>query len=84
MLTVTLRREVEETLARRASESGLAIEEYASQLLTAAVSVPTLDQILAPVRRRFQESGMTEEQLADLLEEEKHAMRAERRNRRAS
>jgi hypothetical protein len=52
--------------------------------LTDAVNAPTLDEILSPARERFAASGMTEDQLADLLEGEKHAARTDRRGRKAS
>ncbi len=38
-------------------------------------SAQTLDQILKPVRDAFAASGMTDDELAELLEVEKHAMR---------
>ena len=41
-----------------------------------------LDQVLAPVREAYEASGMTEEELSDVLEKAKHDMRAERRSRK--
>jgi hypothetical protein len=55
-----------------------------SRIIADAVTAPSLEETLTAVRQRFAESGMTEDQLSDLLEDEKHAMRQERRNRRAS
>jgi hypothetical protein len=37
------------------------------------------EKALAPVHAAFEASGLTEDQLTDLLEAEKHAMRRERR-----
>jgi hypothetical protein len=84
MLTVKLPPDVEQKLARRAAAAGEPVESLASRLLAEAVNAPTIDEILAPVRQRVAASGMTEDQLADLLEAEKHAMRNDRRDRRAS
>lgn len=36
------------------------------------------DELLAPVRDAFQQSGMTEDEAVELFEAEKHAMRQER------
>lgn len=38
-----------------------------------------LDELLAPVREAFQQSGMSEDEAVELFEAEKHAMRDERR-----
>ena len=84
MLNLTLPTDVERKLAERAAAAGQSPEALASRIIAEAVTAPPLDETLAAVRRRFAESGMTEEQLSDLLEDEKHAMRQERRNRRAS
>jgi hypothetical protein len=84
MLTVKLPSDVEEKLARRAAAAGEPVEALASRLLAEAINAPTLEELLAPVRQRFAASGMTEDQLADLLEGEKHAMRTDRRGRKAS
>jgi predicted transcriptional regulator len=42
-----------------------------------------LERSLAPIRQAFAESGMTEEEAVELFEAEKHAMRRERREKRA-
>lgn len=39
----------------------------------------TLNKILQPVRDAFTASGMTDDELAELLEHEKHAMRGDSR-----
>jgi len=44
-------------------------------------SAPPLDEILEPIRRKFAESGMTEDQAAERYETEKHADRAAKRGR---
>jgi hypothetical protein len=41
----------------------------------------SIREISGPVAEAFAKSGMTEDQLAEFLEEKKHAMRAERRAR---
>ncbi len=64
-------------LRERAASAGKAPEDYAAELLTRDLTRLSLDQILAPVDEAFRRSGMTDDELAQLLEQEKHAMRAE-------
>jgi hypothetical protein len=82
-ITITLAAETEEKLRQRAAASGQTLEAYLQQLVerearsgngtpapgTAPRTSPTFDAILAPVRKGFEESGMTEEELTELFEE---------------
>lgn len=77
--------EVERTLRERAARNGQTLEVYLQQIAEreardgghAPVAPPTssphseasLDQILAPFRQSFEESGMTDDELAILVEE---------------
>lgn len=81
-LTISLSPSTEAKLRERASASGRPADEYAAQLIESAVNQPSLDELLAPVREQFARSGMSEEELSDLLEEVKHEARAERRKAR--
>ena len=83
-LKLKLSNEAQSALRKRASEAGREIEEYASQLLEQAVRAPSLEEVLEPLRNEFLRSGMTEDELGDVLEQAKHEMRAERAARRAS
>ena len=59
--------------------------EYLAKLVESLVEAPrTLAEISGPVYQRFLDSGTTDEQLSEELEQAKHEMRAERRGRRAS
>jgi len=42
----------------------------------------TLDEILAPVRKNFAESGITEDELDELIESERQAMWEEKHGKR--
>ena len=56
------------------------IEDIASRLLERSVKrIPDLAAISGPIAAKFKASGMTEDQLSELLEAEKHAMRAQKR-----
>ncbi len=74
-ITITLTPETEETLRKRAAESGQTLEAFLQQLVEREArdgnrpAAPTFDDILAPVRKGFQDSGLTEEELTGLFEE---------------
>ncbi len=53
-------------------------------ILKRADSQPSLEEILAPLRNEFDRSGMTEDELTQLLEQAKHEARAERRANKTS
>jgi predicted transcriptional regulator len=48
-------------------------------VLEQAIYSVSIDDLVTPVRAEFLESGMTDDELGDFLEEEKHAARKERR-----
>ena len=84
-VTLRLSKDAEAKLAGRAAASGLPLPDYLSTLVESFVETPrTLAEISGPVYQRFLESGTTDEQLSEELEQAKHAMRAERRSRRVS
>lgn len=84
-VTLRLSKDAEAKLADRAAASGLPLPAYLSTLVESMVEAPrTLAEISGPVYQRFLDSGTTDEQLSEELEQAKHQMRAERRGRRAS
>lgn len=88
-ITITLPAEVEKKLQERAAQSGQDVTEYVHQLIEKDVqkgpSGPsgTLDEMLAPIRRQFEESGMTEKELDTLIEETREEVWQEKRGRKA-
>lgn len=84
-LTLSLSKTTQERLAERAAASGTDLAAYASAILEQSANGPlTLEEISGPIYLRFLESGMSDDELSELLETEKHLARAERRSRRAS
>ena len=81
-LAVELQRDTEVKLAAKAKLVGLDTSTYAARVLEAAALRPPLEEILEPIRRRFAESGMSEDEAAARYEFEKHAARAARLGRR--
>ena len=69
-ITVHLTPDAERKLVERASQSGQDVSTLAGELLERAVNAPpTLDEILEPIRGQFAESGMTDDELAELVED---------------
>jgi hypothetical protein len=83
VLTISIPPEAEAKLQQRAAEAGEELQSYVARLVAQFAGPPTpLDDISGPIYQRFLESGMTDDELADVLERAKHEMRAERRGRR--
>ena len=75
-ITVKIPDPTEETLRRQAEAAGKPVEQFVSEVLEAqAAPAKTLRDIGASVHKRFLESGMSEDELADRLEREDHAAR---------
>jgi hypothetical protein len=84
-ITLRLTPQAKECLAKRASANGTDLAGYVSTIVEQASQAPlSLEEISGPIYQRFVESGMTDDELGDLLEREKHAARLERRSRQAS
>lgn len=82
-LTVSLSPEAEAQLRAKALAAGTDVAGYAARLLEAvATPPPSLATISGPLYQQFLGSGMTDDELGDLLEQAKHEMRAEQRRQR--
>lgn len=80
-VTITLSPESEAWLAKRASAMRQDLPTYIAAFLDRlATSSQALPGLLQITQEAFDASGMTDDELGDLLEDAKHAMRAERRN----
>ena len=78
-LSVTIPDELAEALTRSAQAAGKTPEEVAvSAIRRNLLATAKLNEALAPIRKAFQESGLTEDEAVELFEAEKHALRRER------
>jgi hypothetical protein len=77
-ITITLPSELGIRAQEAAARQGWNLEEYVITAVELALEKISLDEILAPVRRQFAESGMTEEELTAFVKEERRAMRIEK------
>lgn len=78
--TITLPIELESLLAKKAAARGVNVEEFAVDVLSRAARRPTVSEVFADVRDDFVASGMTEEELGQLLGQALSEVRAERRD----
>lgn len=75
-LEVDLPEEIARRLAERAAQSGAEPSELVVRAVERTLTeADRLDHTLGPVRQTFEASGMSEDALSDLLENEKHANR---------
>jgi hypothetical protein len=68
-IMINLSPEQEKRLAERAARSGQEVTAYVHHLIDRDLDPKSLGAILAPVRRDFEESGMTDDDLGALVEE---------------
>lgn len=81
-ITISLSPEAEKKLFERAARSGQDVAGYIHRLIEKDIQAPaSLDDVLAPIRRQFEESGMTEEELDTLVEEAREEAWQERHGR---
>src|SRR5260221_2375605 len=77
-LTLRLSQDASKKLAERAAQSGQDVANYASTLIEEAIARPTIEEILAPVRADFANSGLSEDELMDLGRRELADLRHEK------
>ena len=83
VLSLSISSEAEARLRAKAAAAGIDVETYAARYIELLASPPkSLNQISGPIAEDFARSGMSEDELSDFLEAEKHAVRAERREKR--
>lgn len=80
-MKLRLSRQASEKLAQRAAESGRDVAAVASDLIEQAITRPTVDEVLAPFRKQVAESGMSDEELDEFLEDVREKAYQERQRR---
>ena len=82
-LTIQVPKNIGVVLEEKARNQGKDVAAYVENLIEKDIDRrKTLDEILAPVRKDFAESGMTEDDLDELIESERQAMWEEKNGRR--
>jgi hypothetical protein len=78
-ISITLSSTTEEKLKERAAITGQDVAGYVASIVERTVGRPiSIEEISGPIARDFRDSGMTEDELGDFLEDVKHKMRRER------
>jgi hypothetical protein len=84
VLTLSISDEAEARLRAKAAAAGVDVGTYATRYLEHLASPSrSLADLSGPIAGAVAGSGMTEDEISALLEDEKHAARAERRARQA-
>lgn len=73
-LTISLPGDLETRVLEAAARQGQDVEAYVIDAVELALRKRSLDQLLAPVRDQFAASGMSEEELTQLVKAERRAM----------
>ena len=90
-ITIDLPSEVESKIKTQASNDGVKVEDYVKTLIKEASdrrerieknSEKSFDEILAPVRKGFRESGTSEDEILEFFEEVREEVWQEKRNRK--
>ncbi len=75
-ITIDLPPDVEASVKTQAAKEGLPLEDYVTSLVQEGtqrrdridlLAEKSFDEILAPIRRNFEDSGMSDEELDDLF-----------------
>lgn len=83
-LKLSISDEVADRLTKEARSSGVELATYAAKVLQGTAARLQFAEIARPVAEAFRESGMTEDELEELLDEAKREVRAEKRLRRGA
>jgi hypothetical protein len=82
VLSISIPPDTEAALKLRATAAGEELPAFVSRLVSQFTGAPTpLEQLSGPVYQKFLESGMTDDELGNVLEKAKFERRAERRAR---
>jgi hypothetical protein len=69
-VVLELKPEIEEALQKKARDNGFEINVYLEKLIEKDIDrTKTIDEILAPFRREVEESGITDDELDEFMEE---------------
>lgn len=77
-LTLELTPAATARLRQQAEAAGQDLMSYAARLLERAAARPALDELLAPLRREFAESGMSDDELIARITEAQSTYRSDR------
>lgn len=77
VMTISVDTEIQGWLVKRAAAQGVAVEQCAVEALRQLARRPTIHEVFADVHADFRASGMTDEELGELVEQALLEVRAE-------
>ena len=77
-ITVNISDEAGRMIFARANKEGKDVAAFAARVLEREAKKPSLDELLAPVRAQFAASGLTEDELTQIVKQERRAIRSEK------
>jgi hypothetical protein len=80
-LAVPIDADTEARLASKARAAGMDVVTFVAQLVEREARRVTVRELSGEVAENFRKTGMSEEEMGELLEREKHAAREKRRGR---
>lgn len=80
-ITIDLPSEIETALRKKALADGKDLQIFILETLKTKALKPSLDEILAPVRHDFEESGMSEDELNVFLDDLREKVWQEKRQK---
>lgn len=83
-LAIPIEPDLEARLAVKAEAAGLDVATYVAQMIEREARRPTVHELSGDSAEKFTQTGMTEEELGELLEREKHEARERKLGRKFS
>jgi hypothetical protein len=77
-IRISLPPDAEARLHAKAEAVGQDVTSYATQLLSEALTAPSVDELLAPFRRQVEESGISDQELDEFYEDLRDKVTQER------
>ena len=77
-ITVNISDEAGKMIFARANNEGKEVSAFAAGVLEREARRPNLDKLLAKVRSQFAATGLTEDELTQIVKQERQAMKNER------
>ena len=66
-LNINISTKAEKKLKKRAAAKGKEMAAYASEIVEKAVTRPSLEELLEPLRKQFESSGVSEKELVEQI-----------------
>ena len=79
-VVLELKPETEKALQKKAKENGFELNVYLEKLIEKDVNAKSFDEILTPVQKEFEQSGMSEDELNVFLDDLREKVWQEKQN----